>query len=67
MDRQPEGITPHFHIRWKGKERPDWECFETRSGALARASELAQPHEEFTIEEVFAKCPIRGTKVASTS
>jgi hypothetical protein len=65
MDRHSNDIPPHFHIRWKGKGSLDWECFETHSGATTRALELAQPNEEFTIEEVFAKCPLREQKAAS--
>ena len=27
------GSSPHFHIRWLGKENLDWECFSTENEA----------------------------------
>jgi len=57
----PDG---HFHIRWSEKNNLDWECFETREEAEARAQELAAPNETFAIEAVSQACPMR-TRMAS--
>jgi hypothetical protein len=46
----------HFHIRWS-EAKLDWEKFETRAVALARADELARPFESYTIEEFDDSCP----------
>jgi hypothetical protein len=64
MDRQLDKVQTHFHIRWNEKEQLDWECFHTRSEATGRAAEHARPNEEFTVEEVSAKCPLRGAIAA---
>ena len=66
MDRHPDISRTHFHIHWNDKEQLDWECFHTYSDARGRAQDLARPNEEFTIEEVSAKCPLRGAETAST-
>src|ERR1700704_5283364 len=47
------------------KEAPDWEGFDTRHEATARALELASPGALFTIEEFFSTCPLYGPKAAS--
>lgn len=39
----------HFHIRW-GYGRVDWERFSTCSEAMRSATELALPHERYTVE-----------------
>jgi hypothetical protein len=63
---QSSNITrTHFHIHWCGKEEIDWECFDTHADAKMRALELAQPGEEFEIEEISVQCPLRGAKGAS--
>jgi hypothetical protein len=64
MDRHPV-YSPHYHIHWERKESLDWECFHTYSEAEARAADLAEPDEMFTIEEVSSDCPMRRTKFAS--
>jgi hypothetical protein len=46
----------HFHIRWDGVERLDWEPFETPEQAESRAKELARPGEPFAIEEHGKTC-----------
>lgn len=53
------GSSPHFHIRWLGKENLDWECFSTENEAKERATSLMFPGEAFTIEEVYMECPLR--------
>ena len=60
MELHPESVHSHFHIRWTHKKSLDWECFPTESEASVRAGELAQPGEDFTIEEVLEDCPMRG-------
>jgi hypothetical protein len=60
-----ETSTRHFHIRWKGKEKLDWQCFSTRERAEAEALYLMRPDEEFTIEEVSEECPL-GRKLGAT-
>lgn len=65
MDGHTDAPGLHFHIHWIRKEELDWECFDTYSEALGRALELARRDEEFTIEEVPAKCPLRRIKTAS--
>jgi hypothetical protein len=63
MDRHPH-YPPHYHIRWAEKDTLDWECFSTQWEADLRAAELAGADEIFTIEEVFANCPLRAAKSA---
>lgn len=58
MIRRIDG-TPHFHIRWMGKEDLDWECFATVQEASERARDLTVPGEPFDIEEVHTNCPLR--------
>jgi hypothetical protein len=65
MDRNPN--SSHFHILWDDRQHLDWECFDTRLEAEARALEIALPGEVFRIEEVFANCPLRGAKFGSSS
>lgn len=65
MDRDQD--THHFHIYWNNKERLDWEGFNTREAATARALALAGPGEVFTIDEFSANCPLCGPKAASAS
>ena len=48
----------HFHIRWPHKL--DWERFETREDASARAMELVQPRETYQIELFDGQCPVCG-------
>ena len=40
----------HFHIKWKEKDRFDWERFETAAEATERAQQIVQPNETFSIE-----------------
>lgn len=63
----PTDQSPHFHIHWKDKENPDWECIETLVEALKRAAELAYPGESFTIDEVSEKCPLLKKRQAVSS
>ena len=46
----------HFHIRWSGVERIDWESFRTREEAASRAKQHARPDEEYAIEELDGTC-----------
>ena len=64
MDRQPN---IHFHIHWSNKKRRDWEGFDTRQKATARAVELASPGELFTIEMFSSSCALCGPKAASAN
>jgi hypothetical protein len=57
----------HFHIHWSKKKRLDWEGFDTRHEATARALELASPDEPFTIEEFSSTCSACGPKAASAN
>jgi len=65
MDRKPN--RHHFHIHWSKNQRLDWEGFDTRAEATARAIELAAPGEMFTIEEVSATCSVCGPKAVSAN
>src|ERR1700719_4394351 len=56
MDRKDLFLTTHFHIRWSGVARLDWERFATREQAEARAKELVRPGEIFKIEEFRKEC-----------
>lgn len=49
--------SPHYHIRWAGKEELDWAWFPTRAEALKSAKKLARPGEGYTIEEQNGACP----------
>ena len=56
----------HFHIRWLGVKRLDWEPFQTREQAEERAKQLARPEETFVIEEhdrYCARCAARTAAV----
>jgi hypothetical protein len=65
MDRMSDTSKTHYHIHWISSDRLDWECFKTYLEATLRALELAQPDEEFQIEEVITQCPLRNAKTAS--
>jgi hypothetical protein len=65
MDRKPWNT--HFHIHWTTKKILDWEPFNTHNEALARAEELADPSDLFSVEELSTKCPVCGGKAASAS
>ena len=54
-------MAAHYHIRWSSKELLDWEPFDTRTDAEARAAQLVRSGETFTIEECDETCP-RCTK-----
>jgi hypothetical protein len=54
----PGYIRPHYHIHWGNKQTLDWQCFQSYAEASKCASELAGPHEAFTIEEVSLDCPL---------
>ena len=56
MDRKDVSPATHFHIRWSGIARLDWESFPTREQAEVRAKELARSGEVFKIEEFDEKC-----------
>lgn len=65
MDQSADKSLVHFHIRWRREAQLDWECFETRAEATERAALIAQPDEEFSIEEISAKCPLRRAMVVT--
>ena len=50
------GRMTHFHIRWSDSKL-DWEAFQTREEATARAKELVRRGETYVIEEVDGTCP----------
>ena len=57
MDRKSNNFkTPHFHIQWSHKKRPDRKCYRSGPGALAHALGLAIPGDMFTIEACFLIC-----------
>lgn len=58
MSKHDNRTQSHFHIRWEDKL--DWECFETREEASARAKELARPQEAYEIEMFDGQCPACG-------
>jgi hypothetical protein len=60
MNKTPDG--GHFHIKWGKRDSLDWECFDSFRDAKIRASEMAGPDEEFTIQMVATACPLRGLK-----
>ncbi len=57
----------HFHIRWAGVARLDWEPFQTLGQALLRATELGRPGESFQLVEADDSCPRCKVKVAAAS
>jgi len=57
----------HFHIRWEGVKRLDWEPFETREQAESRAKELVQSGESFVLEEHGKNCTRCATKFSVAS
>jgi len=59
MDRKQ-----HFHIQWNVRGL-DWEIFEVRHEALARALEIAIPGEIFTIKECSEESAVCGPKPSS--
>ena len=65
MHQPPDNSLVHFHIRWRGEAQLDWQCFESRADATERAVSLAQPDEEFAIEEISARCPLRIARTAA--
>jgi hypothetical protein len=46
----------HFHIRWTGVARLDWEPFGAREEAESRAKELVRPGELFAVEKYDETC-----------
>ena len=48
---------PHYHIRWSWRTALDWQCFNTRAEADARAKELVRREETYAIEEHDGACP----------
>lgn len=49
-------LKKHYHIRWSGVARLDWEAFKTAAEAEASARELLREGETFTVEERDAFC-----------
>jgi hypothetical protein len=58
MAQKTTRVLNHFHIHWSSKDSLDWERFASIPEALARAAELAQPNEKFTIEEASTDCSV---------
>ena len=48
---------PHYHIRWSDRTALDWQSFNTREEAAARAKQLARQSETYAIEEHDGACP----------
>ncbi len=69
MDRIPGNYPKfHFHIRWAGVARLDWESFETREKAESCCNkELARPDEIYTIMEFDDTCARCNLKSAAAS
>ena len=57
----------HFHIRWAGVVRLDWEPFKTLDQALLRATELGRPGESFLLVEGDDSCRRCKVKVSAAS
>ena len=57
----------HFHIRWTGVNRLDWEPFKKRDQAESRAKELIQAGELFAIEEHDERCERCASKILAAS
>jgi hypothetical protein len=47
----------HFHIRWTGARRLDWEAFSTREQAEMRAKEFLRQDETYSLEMFDESCP----------
>jgi hypothetical protein len=47
----------HFHIRWTGVKRLDWEAFSTRDQADIRAKEFVRQDETYSLEMFDESCP----------
>jgi hypothetical protein len=59
MQQGEHQATIHFHIHWPDKL--DWERFETREDAFARAGEIVQPGESYSVETFDDLCPVCQT------
>ena len=46
----------HYHIRWSGQNRLDWERFDSDADAVVAARQLKRLGETFTIEERDESC-----------
>jgi hypothetical protein len=46
----------HYHIRWSGVARLDWESFSTPAQADVSANQLMRRGETYTIEQYDQSC-----------
>jgi hypothetical protein len=66
MDTKHITEIKHYHIRWSGIARLDWEPFRTAAEADASARQLLRAGETFSIEASDATCArCAKTKTAS--
>lgn len=56
MSANESASKTHYHIRWSGVARLDWEPFKTVAEAEASARELLREGETFTVEERDSFC-----------
>jgi hypothetical protein len=56
MDTRDITIVKHYHIRWSGIARLDWEPFQSTAEAEKSARQLLREGETYSIEEMDASC-----------
>jgi hypothetical protein len=56
MDTKRTTAVKHYHIRWSGIARLDWEPFHTIAEAEASAKQLLREGETYSVEEMEASC-----------
>ena len=56
MDTKQIANIKHYHIRWSGIARLDWEPFRSIADAEASAKQLLRQGETYSIEEMGASC-----------
>lgn len=56
MEVEDRSIRIHYHIKWDGAGKLDWEAFKTKEQADQRALELARTGEKYDIEERDDSC-----------
>jgi hypothetical protein len=67
MDTRHVVSAKHYHIRWSGAARLDWEPFRSIAEAEASAKQLLREGETYGIEEMDASCArCAKTKAAGT-
>ena len=46
----------HYHIRWSGDTRVDWDCFTTAEEAKCCADQMVRWGEDYTVERFDEDC-----------